>query len=201
MITYPHNPPAEPGPIRVTMRAHKVAAMNTSPFTFGQEVFAWDGERWALDAALPPMREAEAEAWIAWRLALRGVVGTFHFGDPMRAAPRGTVTGSPVVDGGGQTGATLATRGWDGELLAGDNIQIGSGSSARLYKVLADAATDSDGEAALEIFPRLREGPADGAPIVTSNPVGLFRMADNDWSWDHEGAGIYGLSFRAVEAL
>lgn len=200
-MIYPYNPPASPEPIRVTMRAHKVAAISTSPFTFGQEVFEWAGERWALDVVLPPMREDEAEDWIAWRLALRGVVGTFHHGDPMRAAPRGTVTGSPVVDGGGQVGTTLATRGWDGELKAGDCIQIGSGSTARLYKVLRDAGTDSFGDASLDIFPRLREAPADGAPIIVSNPVGLFRMSGNDWSWDHEGAGIYGLAFSAVEAL
>src|SRR5690606_29710551 len=112
-------------------------------------------------------------------------------------APQGTWAGAPVVNGGDQTGLELEIDGLDegATIKAGDYFQIGSGSTARLYKVLVDVTADSSGEVTLDIWPRLRESPADNAPLVTSTPKGLFRLASNETSWDADLASIFGLAF------
>jgi intracellular sulfur oxidation DsrE/DsrF family protein len=53
----------------------------------------------------------------------------------------------------------------------------------------------------LDIWPRLRESPADNAVVVTSNTVGLFRLASNDSEWNVNEATVYGITFAAVEAI
>ena len=201
-ITYPLSLPASPGPARVTMRATNVVAVAASPFTGQQQTQRHPGAWWSADVELPPlMGEAEAETWISFLLSLRGRHGTFLMGDPARATPRGVATGTPVIDGADQTGEALATRGWTpdttGILRAGDYIQIGQ----RLHKVLTDTDSDASGAATLDIWPRLRESPADGALIITANPVGTFRLSSNDTSWIWEAPKRAGVSFGVVEAL
>jgi hypothetical protein len=140
---------------------------------------------------------------------LRGPVGTFTFGDQYATTPRGvaTVTSTnALVNGANSAGSkTVATKGWThsitGILKAGDYIQLGTGSAQRLYKVLADANSDSSGHATLDIFPRLREALSDNQVITLHDCKGLFRLVDTRREWDIALAGIWGISFRAVEAI
>lgn len=111
----------------------------------------------------------------------------------------------PVVNGASQTGRVLATTGWaansTGVLKIGDEIQLGSGSSTHLHKLVADADTDIYGNVTLDIWPALREPPADQASITTSGCKGVFRLTSNEMPWDIDEAILYGLSFSCVEAL
>lgn len=163
-------------------------------------------DRWVMSVELIIMQRANVEAWISFFLKLNGREGTFLFGPPAAGTPRGTPTGTPLVDGAGQTGKSLDTKGWTngstGNLLEGDYIQIGTGSTSRLYKILT-ASVDADGSglATIDIWPRLRESPADGATIVTTDAVGLFRLANNTMPWNLQGVSIYEASFDAVEAI
>lgn len=70
----------------------------------------------------------------------------------------------------------------------------------RLHKVISDCMSDSNGEIALNIFPRLRVSPSDFDYVKTANCVGTFRMAEEP-SWDVDEAKLYGISFRAVEDI
>jgi len=72
---------------------------------------------------------------------------------------------------------------------------------ARLHKNLTTAASDANGKATLDIFPRLREAPPDFSAIITASPVGLFRLAENRVAWDIDEAKTYGIGFKAVEAF
>jgi hypothetical protein len=104
-----------------------------------------------------------------------------------------------LVKGAGQTGETLLVDGFSAgaTVKAGDYLQIGD----RLYKVLLDA-TESSGEITLDIWPRLRESPADNAVVTTSAAKGLFRLASNTQGWALQGSGLrYTLAFGAVEAI
>jgi hypothetical protein len=83
-----------------------------------------------------------------------------------------------------------------GELKAGDYIQLGAGSSARLHQVLADKT----GNGSLEIWPSLRFSYTD-EPVVFNSPKGVFRLATNVTSWSINNASAYGISFEAVEAI
>jgi len=127
-IQYPLSPPTTPGFRRAQFAARSVAGITASPFTGQQQVYSWPGEWWEATAELPAMLRADAEAWIAFLASLRGVYGTFLFGDPAGKTPRGIATGTPRIFGAGQVGTGIGTCGWTngqtGILKAGDYFQI-----------------------------------------------------------------------------
>lgn len=189
----------------IRFKPRSVVAMSVSPFTLQQQIQVHQGQVWGAEVKLPPIKDAEAQQWIAAILSLNGIQGTFYLGDPALRAPRGTHPGTPLVDGASQTGQSLATKGWTptqtGILLAGDWIQLGTGLTQRIYRVLKDVNSDSNGKSTLDIWPRLRESPADSASITVHNTMGIFRMIDNEMIWDIDVALIYGLEFETVEAI
>ena len=204
MITYPLTLPSHTGIRSVSFRANNAVAYSMSPFTFAGQAHKYAGQMWEADITLPPLRDrADAEQWNAFLMSLNGQAGTFLLGDPNGAKPRGTAAASPgtpiITDQTGSTisvtGAALSQTGW---LLAGDYIQIGTGSAATLHKVLVDADTDGSGDVDLEIWPAVR-GTRSGSVIV-SNTVGKFRLAENMTGWNADVAQ-YGITFSAMEAV
>lgn len=204
-LTYPLALPAALPARAVRWSPLTVVEDARSPFTLESQVYVHQGQAWRVLVELPPMERADAEQWVGFLLALNGREGTFAMGPPEYRAPRGVATGTPLVKGAGQSGRTLLTDGWTsgvaGILRAGDYFQLGSGASARLHKVVQDAASNGSGDATLEIWPRLRAAPADNAPITVSAPVGVWRLASNETRWDVGTALIYGMAFEAIEAL
>ena len=205
-ITYPLSLPATPAPDHVVFKAMVQSALHVNQYTLQQTTYEHEGALFMLEVTLPPMERALAEYWNCFLLSLWGTSGTFLMGDPNGKTPRGSVQGAPTVRGSGQKGKTLNTQGWapstNGVLLAGDYIQIGSGTTARLYKVLTDVNSNAAGWATLDIFPRLRESPSDAAPLLTQNTVGLFRLSDSEYvitdtTYEH----LYRVAFSAMEAL
>jgi hypothetical protein len=204
-ISYPLALPTHTGLTQIELRAINAVAYSRSPFTFSGQAFAYPGQMWTADITLPPMKRADAEQWVAWLISLRGQLGTFLMGDPMGATARGVATGTPLVNGGSQTGGTLvidgATNSTTGWLKAGDYIQLGSGSSSRLHKVLADANSDGSGNVTLDIWPHIRVAPADNATVTVSNSKGLFRLSSNEQAFSINESAIYGMTFGAMEAV
>lgn len=190
---------------KIKLVANNIVGISQSPFTAAQQVYKYSGQYWEADISLPPMKREVAEYWISFLLKLNGSYGTFLLGDPIGVSARGVATGSPLVNGANQTGNELVTDGWThstgGILKAGDYIQLGSASSARLYKVLDDVNSDSSGNATLTLFPDLRTSPADNAAIVVSNAKGIFRLTSGQTMWDINEASVYGITFGAREAL
>ncbi len=204
-IVYPLALPTTPTPSRMLMRSVNAVALSQSPFTFEQQVFEHQGGMWAAEISLPPMERATAALWIAFKLKLRGRNGTFLLVPFSAKTPRGSGGGTPQVDGASQTGLILSTKGWpvstNGVLLASDYLQIGTGATSRFYQTLNDVDTDAGGLATLDIWPRLRESPADSATIKLTNPEAVFRLANNISEWDIDTASIYGLGISAMEAI
>ncbi len=206
-ISYPVTLPfATKSAARVQLRPLSVVGRHESPFTKQDEVQVWSGQRWEAVVTLPPMlRAGGGSAWIAALTSLNGLEGTFLLGDTAWKTQQGVATGTPLVDGGSQTGYDLATKGWtsavSGILKAGDWIQLGSGSTSRLHMVMADANSNGSGKTTLTLWPALRSSPADGAAITLANPRGVFRLAGPiDWLLN-EQAMLDGLSFTALEVL
>jgi hypothetical protein len=204
-ITFPLSLPATPGFSRLTFKPFVVAGGSPSTFTKQQQSYLYPGEGWALSATLPPMKRLLVEPWICFLLALRGKSGSFLFGSSTWATPQGIATGTPLVRGAGQIGTVLLTDGWTasqtGILKAGDMIQLGTGTTQRIYKSLLDVNSDGSGIASIDLFPRLRESPADNAAVTISSCKGAFRLANNQPTWDIDTACIYGIGFEAEEAL
>jgi hypothetical protein len=174
-----------------------------SVFTGQVQAQQWPGaDAWSGTATLPPLTQAQANPWKAALMQMQGMANAFQLGDPMGATPKGTVHGSPVVDGsiavvaGGQV---LPTMGWTPSqlnlLLPGDYIQVGF----RYYTVLDEVISDSNGKAEINIWPSLREVPIGGQGIVTNNPVGLFRLANNKITWSADYTKLTRLSFQIQE--
>lgn len=205
MTTYPISFLSHTGVRSVELRAINAVIYEMSPFTFAGQAQASSGQMWQADVTLPPMKREDAEKWIAWLVSLRGQFGTFNMGDPSAATPRGVATGTPRVNGASQTGEDLnidgCTANVTGWLKAGDYIQLGSGATATLHKVLADVNTNASGETTLSLWPHIRSAPADNATVVVSDTVGRFRLASNESSWSVNEASIYGITFSAREAI
>lgn len=190
----------------VVMTLTSVSSVTESPFTLEQQAFKWPGQRWSASVDIPPTRNrAIASDWMSFFARLEGRYGNFLMGDPSAKAPRGVATGTPIVSGASQIGNTLNTSGWSnnitGILLKGDFIQIGTGANSRLHMIVEDANSNGSGQAALVIQPALRGSPANGTPINVSNPVGVFRMAQDAFSYSVAPGKIWRFSFEAVEVL
>jgi hypothetical protein len=204
-ITYPL---AAPAVARSRLSIRKIAAVgeSVSPFTFEQQVYVHQGVRLEADIEFPLAVNADHALVRSFLFALNGKEGTFTMGPENSKTPRGVMTGSPVVNGAGQTGRTLSTRGWTnsitGIVKAGDWIQLGSGATAHLYQVVQDASSNGSGIASLELGRPLLSSPADGATITVSNPVGVWRLTSNAVDWSEELANLYGaIKFSAREAF
>ena len=202
-VVYPLAMPSTPSPRKITMGANNLASASISPFTGTTQIVQWSGEWWEAEVALPDMPVSQAELWISFLVALRGIVGTFLMGDPARKTPLGPALGTPLVAGTYAAGTTcILTSGWAANqaqpLFAGDYIQLGQ----RLHKVLLSTPTGLGGQSYLLIFPAIRaEGVTSGQAIITQNPVGTFRLSGNWRQWQTDFSRMRTLSFKAVEAI
>lgn len=189
----------------IEFSARSSVTIGQSIYTFEQQAQVNAGKIWMARVSLPSMDRARSEKWAAFLSSLNGMQGTFYLGDPAGASPQGSGAGTPLVNGASQTGQTLATKGWTasqtGVLLAGDWIQLGTGSISRLYKVLQDVSSDGAGLASVEIWPSIRESPNDNDAVVITNARGVFRLTSNIRSWNIAPPFRYGVQFEAMEAL
>lgn len=192
----------------IQLTARNATAVTSSPFTYKQQVLKYSASRWEANITLPPMKRADSETWITFLMKLNGQYGTFLLGDPLGQTARGsasTQAGTPLVNGANQTGSSISVDGLPlsvtGYLLEGDYIQLGSGATAKLHKVMTQVNSDASGTAIIDIWPDIRTSPADNDPIVVANAQGIFRLLNPEVSFSIDMASIYGINFSAVEAL
>jgi hypothetical protein len=204
-ISYPRDLPTNIGFAQVTLRAVNQTAMTMSPFTYKQQIYNHSGQRWEAECQVPPLKRDDAEEWIAWLLSMNGRAGSFLMGDPLGDTARGTLGGTPVVNGADQVGGSLSIDGCSNNitnwLKAGDYLQLGSGSTATLHKVLQNVNTDGSGQASLDLWPYMRTAPVDGSIVITSNAVGRFRLNSGEQDWTINNISSYGITFAAIEAI
>jgi len=192
-ITYPLSTPTSIGIESIELRAVNAVATSQSPFTYKQQIVSHGGQMWQASVNIPTVRRDLAAPWKAMLVSLKGQTGTFLLGDPDYATPQGTVSACTLTGTAGDSTVTVVMT---GSLLAGDYIQLGSGSSARLHQVLVDLT----GNGSLEIWPALRDTYA-GATVTYDNAKGVFRLSSNTSQWSINNSSNYGISFDAVEAI
>ena len=207
-ISYPLNTPTNISIANITLMAENAVAISQSPFTYQQQVVVHPGQRWSASISLPPMRRVDAESWVTFLLSLKGQAGTFLLGDPNCFNAQGsasTTPGTPLVNGASQTGDIINIDGLPvsvtGYLLAGDYIQLGSGTSTTLHKTLTNTNTNASGQATLDIWPDLRSSPANNAAVVVSSTKGHFRLRESITQWNINEISSYGITFDCVEAI
>lgn len=192
-IAYPLDLPTTIGIESITLRAINAIGASESQFTFKQQVFVHPGQRWEASVTVPPLRRDVMAPWKAFLTALKGASGTFLLGDPDYATPQGDVSSCAVSGAAGEEDVTVTMT---GTLKAGDYIQLGSGSAARLHMVLADRV----GSGTMNIWPALRQTYS-GQTAIIDSPRGLFRLASNMSEWSINNENAYGISFEAVEVV
>jgi hypothetical protein len=192
-ISYPLSLPTNIGMASIELRAKNTVAVSSSPFTYKQTVYAYDGQMWEADVTLPPMNRDDAESWIAFLMSLKGRFGTFLLNDPSATSVRGTATSATITGSAGDSSVTVTMT---GTLKAGDYIQLGAASDATLHKVLVDKS----GSGTLEIWPKLRKARSSVSADLTS-ASGVFRLASNETAWSVNDASFYGISFGATEVV
>lgn len=171
--------PAQPA-ATIDWQLATVTANHASPFTNDEQTQAnYGAARWVAVITWQKLSRSEAADVEAFLAECNGPAGRFYLGNQARATPRGTPSGTPVVDGAANYGGLLATRGWTpstaGLLLRGDFLAVANEPKM----VRANVTSDADGKAVLSITPPLRAVPADGAAVVTSNWTGVFRLLDD----------------------
>lgn len=193
-ITYPIQTPTSIGFAEVEFSATNAVAISRSPFTFSQQVYTYAGQMWSASVSIPAVRKELAEPWVAFMLALRGQQGTFLLGDPNSTSIQGTATSATVTGTAGSSSITIAMT---GTLVAGDYIQLGTGSSATLHKVLLDKTASGT----LEIWPAIRRDILSSEDVVLANAKGVFRMSSNEQNWSISNSSTYGIQFECKEAI
>tara|TARA_R110000824_G_scaffold82503_3_gene206806 strand:+ start:9154 stop:9759 length:606 start_codon:yes stop_codon:yes gene_type:complete len=201
MTTY--SMPSAPGFSSASFGLRSNTQTFTSPLTGKLQVIELTGARWYASYTLPPLTEAEAGEWIAFLTKLRGQANSFFAHDPARTTAQGTPTGTPLVNGAGQTGTNLITDGWTASTLvlkAGDYISVAA-TQSKLFMVVDDAVSNAGGQVTLIIEPGIKTSPADGAEIKISTPTCVMRLDGSDVTWNISVLKHLGISFSATETL
>jgi len=119
------------------------------------------GSKWQISVQLPRM---DPEVAAEWSVVLTdGLDNLVRYRIRQVGMPGGS-PGSPVVDGNGQAGSTLACRGFNPgyAIRKGKFFSLISGGQRYCYRANAAARADANGEVDLPIVPALRAPPSDG---------------------------------------
>lgn len=197
--------PTSRGPKMVDIKLYDSIGKVRSIFTGQNQRQQWPGADLLTGTiTLPKLTQLQADDWEAFFAECRGSLNAFLIGNPLKTQPNGSVAGTPLIDNtvaGGNVARsqTLGLKGFTPSatkvLARNDWIQIGY----RLHMVPVDINADSSGKATIPIWPSIREVPTDGGALITTNPVGLMSLADNDRGWSADETRLTSISFAIQE--
>ncbi|EHM01161.1 hypothetical protein HMPREF9946_02236 [Acetobacteraceae bacterium AT-5844] len=171
------------GPGSLSWRLTANTQIHTSPLDGSTQTLRLPGSRWVVTLSWQTMRQDDWRGLSSFIAYLGGRAGRFTM-SPQHAKRRGAGGGSPVIDGAGQSGDVLATRGWPPNtavLWPGDYISYPDAAGRpMLHQVVTGGQSDGAGRAWLVIAPPIRRPGADGEPIEIDAPIGLFRLASDE---------------------
>lgn len=160
------------------------------------------GARWSLSFGYGNLQRDDAALMEAFLVALRGQANRARVLVFGREAPRGTWAGSPLVDGAGQTGASLLIKGFSAGATVKKGDYFNVGANGELKMVSADGTATGGGALTISFEPPLRASPANNTALVSANCV-IPRMILNDSHprWQHKPAGFSDFSLDFVEVF
>ena len=164
--------------------------------------------RWTLSMAAPNigLSEADAAVWETMILSLRGGVNFLSAWDIVKNAPRGTCRGTMTLSGAHAQGATtvlIAVTGQSGlTLVPGDWLQIGSGTTGQLVKVMA-GGTAGAATISVVVEPPIRPaaGYAGGTAVTWDKALGHYKLVSPaaQWNWVPGMNTVAGFAIDLVE--
>ena len=155
--------------------------VSTSPLSGAIQTLELPGARWQISFRLSDREEADSVLIQAHLLKLRGRVNRSLIYNFARPVPRGTIAGTPLVNGASQTGNTLAIDGCTAgtTLLAGDCFSV----NGEFKMVTDDATANGSGQMTLTFEPPLRESPADNAALTVDHPTVACMLQEDVTKW------------------
>jgi len=171
-----------------------------SPISGAVQTIDRGGERWAIDLTYRNLKAADFATMSGFLVKLNGQQHRFDL--PNHAEnQRGAFGGTPLVDGGSQTGTSLSVKGGSNNITNWIRDGDWFGVNDELKVSIADANTDGSGDVTLTFGPRLRTAPSDEDPITTSAATGIFMLASNGVSWNNKPGGFHDLTIQAFEDI
>ena len=200
--------PTTPAPKSSSFGLKRAVAVAESPFTGAQQTHEYDFALWTAQITLPPMKREDAGNFQAFFSKLRGRRGTFLMGDPdgktamgsINTTTTATLHASAAIGAHELTITTSLTTNETTAFKAGDYIQLGTENDSRLYLVCENTYTGSQGRVTIHVEPFLKNAHAQGETVTFTNPVGVWRLDDNNLQWDANHVSTYGFSFSCTEA-
>jgi hypothetical protein len=191
------------------LRELNVVGVTKAPFSGLQQVQQFPGQWWEASFDIRPLNYDEFRQWGNFFSQLNGQAGTFAMGHPMIKTISGnalSLGGLPQIDGGNQSGNTLAIKTGLGNLTnflkAGDLFSIGLNANRRMYKTLADVSLIG-GKAIMDIWPKLRYPPIDNDLLYFTFASTQWRMTVNSIESSITGSdGLYRIpTVECIEAF
>lgn len=191
--------PASPAPRDVSPRLLSFDLTLRPATGAAVTLIARPGSRFAADFAFPPMMPDAARVFVARLLKAKSEGLRMPF--PLLGVSQG-IPGTPVVDGAGQAGTSLAVRGLNPGYVAKEgwwlSIEDADGQHY-LHVVTAPATADGTGDATLSIHPPLRSPFADGDTVHLAKPM-IEGLVTSDVQWPLPVNRRVELSFTIEEA-
>lgn len=192
--------PTWPAPRKIEWSFDQPAQANRGEFTGKRRVTLLSAApRLYASVTLPPIvGEGRVLDWRAFVVDCDGIANKF----PLVACENPQLAGDPkiLVDGAGQKGHELRTKGWGSaglKLRRGQFATVGE----QLLVLMADVVADAAGKAVLRFKPYLRVIPADGEPVAVRRPYAVVSMSDPKNGWSVDIGQQYDITFPCEEAF
>ncbi|GEM_PF-2625214 len=192
-------PPA-PVAAKIDWKPRQPSQVNRSEFSgTTRTVILAQAPFWAASVSYPTIvGEARFRPWRSALMRLQGRVNPFRL--VACEGPQHKVHQLVVVDGAGQQGYSVRTRGWQPGTGLSDGMFITIGE--KLHQVVASTAlAGADGKLTIAVMPHLANALSDGMSIETRRPWALMKLATDQQGWTVDVGQQYSVSFDCEEAL
>lgn len=181
-------------PTSVSMSLRANTAQYVSPLIGSVQTIDRGGMKWIISYTFTNVSRDKRRELMGIVARLRGQVHRLRV--PVVDNPKGGgYGGTPLVNGGSQTGSTLNIDGLTNKtnwIRAGDYFSVDVNGEHELKMCTADANSAAGAITGLQFEPRLRASPLNNAAIFVGDggsvPVGIFYLSDPTIGWSSRPA-------------
>lgn len=207
IITMPQGLGIPPGGLIVGQRRYDL--FEQSEVTGDMPARIMGPPRWTMSInSLDQMPKADAAAWQAMMLKLRGRTNHLFAWDIGRPVPRGTMRGAMSLLNSADLGDTsISINGLEAQagntLLSGDWLQIGTGlGTSQLINLVEDGTANGSGNLTISFEAPLRLDFDAGTTVTWYQAGAYFRSTNDSTDWTYGVVGLQGgYAFDLLEAF
>lgn len=192
--------PTSPGARRATPGVLDFGGILEPSSGAATQRFNRQGNRYGVAFEMPPLKNStDGRIWV--NRLIRGQQEGARMEYPLLDFDPGT-PGAFVVDGGGQSGKTLAIKGGTPgyQFKEGQPFNLLISGEYYLDFIAADVAANGSGNAAITLSQMLRAQPANNDALLITQPVVEGWVVGNAVSWEIALERTIGISFEIHEA-